>query len=210
MSQRTAATPTQTTAPFFSSFFGGGSNDGNSSNNNNIASSASPAKSRPGTSAGEGAALDGSPRQPNVLHKDRDRRPSFSRKASFSSSSPSKSARKRTLSSGANGAGPSLQITAPGDNAIPPLPDFALAAAAKLSRESEALQSPASIDSFSKMLSRTAPTPVNGYSTAAPGPQLAPPAVLAPGQPSELSVLHQNIQDTANKRISTFDYLRKA
>jgi len=96
-----------------------------------------------------------------------------------------------------------------GDNDIPPLPDFALAAAAKLSRETEVLQSPASVDSFSKMLSRTAPTPVNGYS-AQPG-QLAPPAVVAPGQqPSELTVIHQNIQDTANKRISTLDYLRKA
>jgi len=206
MSQRPGATPTQTTAPFFSSFFGGSSNTSSS----NIAASSSPAKSRPGTSSGEGTAVDGSPRQPNVLHKDRDRRPSFSRKASFSSSSPSKSTRKRTLSSGANGAGPSLQITATGDNAIPPLPDFALAAVAKLSRDSEVLQSPTSSDSFSKMLSRTAPTPVNGYSAAAPGPQLAPPAVVAPGQPSELSVLHQNIQDTANKRISTLDYLRKA
>ena len=219
--QRSGATPTQTAAPFFSSFFGNGSNNGSSSN---IASTSSPAKSRPGTSSGEagapsapgagagagaGVGVESSPRQPNVLHKDRDRRPSFSRKASFSSSSPSKSARKRTLSSGANGVAPGLQLANIGDNSVPPLPDFALAAAAKLSRETDALQSPASVDSFSKMLSRTAPTPVNGYATA-PGAQLAPPAVVAPGQPSELSVLHQNIQETANKRISTLDYLRKA
>lgn len=220
--QRSGATPTQTSAPFFSSFFGGGgstsisgsnsnsnSNSNHSSNTNNVSSS-SPAKSRAATGFGEvasAAAVDSSSRQPNLLHKDRDRRPSFSRKASFgslSSSSPSKGGKRRTSSLGAavNGAGA-------GDNSIPPLPDFSRAAAAKLSRDTDALQSPASIDSFSKMLSRTAPTPVNGF-TAAPGAQLAPPAAVAPGQPSELSVIHQHIHDTANKRISTLDYLRKA
>ncbi|KAK1760591.1 hypothetical protein QBC47DRAFT_9908 [Echria macrotheca] len=200
--QRAGATPTPTATPFFSSLFG--------SSTTNVASSSSPAKSRPGTSSGDNnstntaaggqqPAVDNSPRQPNVLHKG-DRRPSFGRKSSFSASSPSKSAKKRANSSGA----------ANGDTPIPPLPDFALAAAAKLSRESEALQSPASIDSFSKMLNRTAPTPVNAYSSAAPGAALAPPAVVAPGQSSELGVVHQNIIDTANKRISTLDYLRKA
>ncbi len=211
--QRSGATPTQTAAPFFSSFFGGGGGNGGANHSNN--NSSSPAKSRPGTSSGDpanlngfGAGVDSSPaRQPNVLHKDRDRRPSFSRKSSFPSS-PSKSGKRRTNSSGgsANGGLLGLQVVT-GDNSIPPLPDFALAAAAKLSRETDALQSPASVDSFSKMLSRTAPTPVNGYSAAGPG--LAPPAVVAPGQPSELSAIHQGIIEMANKRISTLDYLRK-
>ncbi|KAK5663062.1 hypothetical protein OQA88_6478 [Cercophora sp. LCS_1] len=205
--QRSGATPTQAAAPFFSSLFGSGNGSSN-------LTSGSPSKARPTTSSGDAvsaslAGIDSSPRQPNLLHKDRDRRPSFGRKASFSASSPSKSSKKRANSSGANGSTSGLQLVTSGDNSIPPLPDFALAAAAKLSRDTEALQSPASIDSFSKMLSRTAPTPVNGYS-AASGGQLGPPASVLPGQSSELSVIHNNILDTVNKRISTLDYLRKA
>jgi len=57
------------------------------------------------------------------------------------------------------------------------------------------------------MLSRTAPTPVNGFASTT---QLAPPAAVAPGPQSELHLIHQHIQETANKRISTLDYLRKA
>ncbi|KAK0720730.1 hypothetical protein B0H67DRAFT_487045 [Lasiosphaeris hirsuta] len=190
------STPTQTAAPFsgFSSFFGVGSSNPSTANNN---ATSSPAKSRPGSPT------DGSPRQPNVLHKDRDRRPSFGRKASFSSSSPIKPGKRRASNGAANGL--SIVTT---DNSVPPLPDFALAAAARLSRDTETIQSPASTDSFSKMLSRTTPTPMNGYGPVAG--QLAPPAPVTSGQPSELSVVHQHIQDTANKRISTLDYLRKA
>jgi hypothetical protein len=199
---QSTTTPTSNVA-FFSSFFGGSSNNFAASSSNNT-------KSRPGTSSGEAGgvppSIDASPSSRNVLQKDRDRRPSFGRKSSFSTSSPSKSSTKRRTSSyGANGG-------VAGFNAAPPLPDLNIAAAAKLSRDAEALQSPASIDSFSKMMSRTAPTPVNGYSSAGPG-QLGPPAnvVSGMGQPqSELGTLHQNIQDTANKRISTLEYLRKA
>ena len=162
------------------------------------------------------------PRQPNVLHKekDRERRPSFGRKPSFSASSPSKEGKRRTSSSsspskGGSGNGfasgrPSIQLDI--DNYVPPLPDFdfGLVAAPKPSREPEVVQSPpASADSFSKMLSRTAPTPVNGYSVAVTG-QLAPPIVVGGGQQSELSQIHNHIQEMANKRISTLDYLRKA
>lgn len=161
------------------------------------------------------------PRQPNVLHKekDRERRPSFGRKASFSTSSPGKEGKRRTSSSsspskGGNGFAsgrPSTQLVTD-STPVPPLPDFDFgltqAATAKLSRETETIRSPASVDSFSRMLSRTAPTPVNGYSAASTA-QLAPPAVVG-GQPSELSMIHQHIQEMANKRISTLDYLRKA
>ncbi|KAK3326404.1 hypothetical protein B0H66DRAFT_637690 [Apodospora peruviana] len=171
------------------------------------------------------------PRQPNVLHKDKDRaeqrRPSFGRKSSFSASSQSSSKegtkrRGSTSSTPGKGAGngfySGLQVATTTDknSAPPPLPsdfNFALAAAAKLSRETDAIQTPASADSFSRMLSRTGnPTPAvqNGYSAAiTAGHQLAPPAVVV-GQQSELSMMHQHMMETANKRISTLDYLRKA
>ncbi|KAK3377913.1 hypothetical protein B0H63DRAFT_451746 [Podospora didyma] len=242
--QRIGATPTQPAAPFFASLFsGGGSSSGNNLNGSSsspskshrktpsksLSFSKSPSKSRPGTSSGEPGIGqqpgqgpgDSSPqqqRQPNVLHKerDRDRRPSFGRKASFSSSSPNKGGSRRRAESSANANAnggnlgfyfSSASLTSSDDPAIPPLPEFSLSAAAKLSRESDAIASPAlSSDGF-KMLSRTATTPVNGFSSTS---QLAPPAQVTPGQPSELSVLHQHIQETANKRISTLDYLRKA
>jgi hypothetical protein len=96
------------------------------------------------------------------------------------------------------------------DPAIPPLPDFAFANAAKLSRDNEiAAQSPASVDSFSKMLSRTAPTPANGYNNALTTPPI-PQANAQSGFPNESNVIYQHIQEIANKRISTLDYLRKA
>ncbi|KAK4646382.1 hypothetical protein QC761_209950 [Podospora bellae-mahoneyi] len=229
--QRSGATPTQTAAPFFASLFGGGHHSSNSNSNSNSNSHShshddpsslspttrkSPGKSirslsRP-TSSGVDAAGDtgASPaRQHNVLHKSRDRRPSFGRKPSFSFASSSSPKRRANSSSSANGAArpPAIQLFPDTDNPVPPLPDYALAQAVnKLSRETDAvLSSPTSIpEGFSRMLSRT--TPANG--------QLAPPPVLqggsSSGQPSELSVVHQHIQETANKRISTLDYLRKA
>ncbi|KAK3685780.1 hypothetical protein B0T22DRAFT_500550 [Podospora appendiculata] len=158
-----------------------------------------------------------SPRQPNVLQKDRDRdldrRPSFHNRKLSLSSSPSKG-KRRAFSSGntsataaANGGGGGGSALA-ADELIPPLPDFdfTLAAAAKLSRETETVQSPTLYvdSSFARMLSRTGTTPVNGFSSTS---QLAPPAVV---QQSEASAMHQHIQEMANKRISTLDYLRKA
>jgi hypothetical protein len=140
-------------------------------------------------------------RQPNVLHKDKDRRPSFGRKASFGTS-PSRS--KRRPSTSANGIAAVVQVVT--DTATPPaLPDLALSSLVKPATDS--VQSPASIDSFSKMLSRTAPAPANGY---APSSQSTVTTSIAGGQQSESSLVHQHIQETANKRISTLDYLRKA
>jgi hypothetical protein len=190
--QRNGATPAQNAAPFFSSSF---------FSNTSTSSSNAPASSSETRESREAR---------NKLQKDRersrDRRPSFGRKGSFGSQG------KRRASSSAGNAGdggrpPGINVVVT-DSTAPPLPDFALqlAAAAKLSRETEVLQSPASADSFSKMLSRTAPAPVNGYS------QLAPPVPLTTvqSQPSESSMVHQHIQEIANKRISTLDYLRKA
>ena len=140
----------------------------------------------------------------------KDRKGSLSRKSSFSS--PGKKSRSNSIANAGPGAGGLLSGGRPGitvitDNAVPPaLPDFALAAAAKLSRETEVFQSPASNESFSKMLSRTAPTPVNGYSASSLGPS----GGGGGGSQTESSMVHQHIQEMANKRISTLDYLRKA
>ncbi|KAB5572777.1 hypothetical protein GE09DRAFT_1100887 [Coniochaeta sp. 2T2.1] len=200
MQRNGGATPAQnpTAAPFFSSsFFNHNSNNNHTSSSSNPTVASAPSETRESREAR------------NKLQKDRDRRPSFSRKASFGSPSKriaSSSAGNNAGDGGGRPQGINLIVT---DNSAPPaLPDFALqlAAAAKLSRETEAVQSPASVDSFSKMLSRTAPTPANGYS------QLAPPVQLTGSmtQPSEASMVHQHIQEIANKRISTLDYLRKA
>ena len=189
--QKSGATPTSNATPFFSSFsFGGGSSS----------------RSRPGTASGEpppsSFAQSTTPQllpsatlqPPNVLTKDRDRKGSFGRKASFSS--PNKSKQRRAGSS-------STVIT---DSNVPPaLPDFALAAAAKLSRETDVIQSPASGDSFSKMMTRGAPAQ-DRY--GAPLPALPVPPQSA--YQTEGAIVHQQVQAIANKRISTLDYLRKA
>ncbi|KAI1868857.1 hypothetical protein JX265_006836 [Neoarthrinium moseri] len=158
-------------------------------------------RSRPGTSHGERSNSNTGDR-PNVLTKDRERRNSLSRRASFSS--PSKG--KRRPSSSAHGG---AVVT---DAAIPPaLPDFALATAAKFAKENEvAVQSPASVDSFSKMLSRTAPVPSNSYGGGMNAVPPMPQPGLQASQPSESDIIYQHIQEMANKRISTLDYLRKA
>lgn len=184
--QRNGTTPAQNTAPLFSaSFF-----------NNTLTSSSS-------------NTLTASPesKEARKLQKDRDRRPSFGRKTSFGSPSRRRASSSTGNTTGDGGRPPGINVIVTDASAPPALPNFALqlAAAAKLSRETEVLPSPASADSFSKMLSRTAPMPVNGYA------QLAPPApVVGQSQPSEASMVHHHIQETANKRISTLDYLRKA
>ncbi|KAJ9156510.1 WD domain-containing protein [Pleurostoma richardsiae] len=194
--QRSGATPIQNATSLFSGFSFGSSTiiTGGGAGNSTTSS-----RSRPGTSSGE--PQDQSQQQqyrPNVLTKDR--KSSSSRKSSFSSPSKSGKRRANSSSSATNGIGIAI-VT---DDAVPPaLPDFALAAAAKLSRETEALQSPASDYSFSRMLSRTAPTPTNGYSASA----LAPPPTV--GGQTESSIVYQHIHEMASKRISTLDYLRK-
>jgi hypothetical protein len=63
------------------------------------------------------------------------------------------------------------------------------------------------------MLSRGAVTPVSGYPVgmASSGTMLGGGGGgMAMAQQSELGLVHQHIQETANKRISTLDYLRKA
>lgn len=186
-------------------------NANNSSDNGNVTQAAT-ARRRPSTSHGD---RDEAPERPHGLTKDRDRRPSLTslaRRASFSSGK----GKRRPSNSSVSGVQPRT------DGGNPPaLPDFAAATAAKYTKEYEnAKESPASADSFSRMLSRTAPTsnghhpattpplPSDGRASVSAQGGLAPPL---PSQPQpEGSVVYQHIQEIANKRISTLDYLRKA
>ncbi|KAL7623100.1 hypothetical protein AAE478_006779 [Parahypoxylon ruwenzoriense] len=205
MQRSAATTPTHNATPFFSTNIWGASSSSSSVANSNANSqsqsqqtaSSSTSRSRPGTSSGDRDR--DKDREPNVLVKDRDRKPSFGRRPSFSS--PSKGKRRASSSNAASGAAGQIKTDAAAPPAIPP--DFALAAAAKLSRDSEGVHSPVSADSFTKMMGRSAPTPTptNGYYNVATSP---------PPPQNEIPSLHQHLQEVANKRISTLDYLRKA
>ncbi|TDZ15854.1 hypothetical protein Cob_v011145 [Colletotrichum orbiculare MAFF 240422] len=201
--QRSGATPTTASAPFFStSFFSSSSKSrpGTSSGDQQQSQSQSQSQPPPQPSPFFPPPLPYSSSGPNLLTKDR--KSSFGRKPSFSS--PSKS--KRRANSSSSGGG-NVVVT---DRNVPPaLPDFALAAAAKITRDADNLQSPASADSFSKMLSRSH----TGSTSLAPD-RLQPPP-MSGGHPnmwqsSESVVLHMQMQEMANKRISTLDYIRKA
>lgn len=208
--QRSGATPTQSAAPFFSSLFGGGGGSGTDNTDNTKNPIPNPPLSptskppQPPTSPGEGVA-GGSPRQPKTLTKDR--KPSFGRKSSFVFlSSPSKKAKRRADSATSN-PGPLADgggITIPNlahrpsttqpysEDPVPPLPD----------------PSPKTTDGLTKMLSRGAATPISGYNASGSGSMLSGGGMGQQG--GELNVVHQHIQETASKRISTLDYLRKA
>ncbi|KAK4042666.1 hypothetical protein C8A01DRAFT_33191 [Parachaetomium inaequale] len=216
--QRSAATPTQSAAPFFSSLFGGGGSGSGGTNNTANTKDHDPPPSptskpaRP-TSSSEDVA-GGSPRQPRPLVHDR--KPSSSgRKSSFgflSSSSPGKKTRRRADSAASNPA-------AQADGGGVPVPSLAhRPSATQLSSQDTVPSLPdpspkTTTDGFSKMLSRGAVTPISGYPVgmAGSGTMLGGGGGgMAMAQQSELGVVHQHIQETANKRISTLDYLRKA
>lgn len=180
------------------------------SNSNSLTTNHPGQRSRPSTSHGEreGTAQPAKER-PRLLSKERDRKPSFTglvRRASFSGK------RRGSVSNGTTGG----QIIVD-DNAPPALPEHALANAAKYSKEYEntAAPLPASVDSFSRMLSRTAPIS-NGYNngvTSPPMPTERHGSISAQGglgPQNESNIIYQHIQEIANKRISTLDYLRKA
>ncbi|KAK8073553.1 hypothetical protein PG994_004452 [Apiospora phragmitis] len=181
-------------APFSrsASISGATSRRNNNSSSNSLSANHSGPRSRPSTSHCEREEpAQPAKERPRFLSKERDRKPSFTglvRRASFSGK------RRGSVSNGTAGGQNIADDTAP-----PALPEHALANAAKFSKEYEntAAPSPASVDSFSKMLSRTAPTS-NGYNNA----------VTSPPPPMERGGSH--IQEIANKRISTLDYLRKA
>lgn len=143
---------------------------------------------------------------PNLLTKDR--KTSFSRKSSLSGS------RRRGSSFG---NGPNAFVT---DATAPPaLPDYALAAAAKIvpraevGKQGDHVQTPVSADGGFAMLTRTNTGSTAYLATAGPpGAAFAgiPPGYSAMWQQTEANMIHQQIVDVANKRISTLDYLRKA
>ncbi|KAI1205145.1 uncharacterized protein F4807DRAFT_292830 [Annulohypoxylon truncatum] len=194
MQRPSATTPTQNATPFFSTNIWG-----NTSANPNVTSnsqSQTSSRSRPGTSSGDRE--KDKEKEYNVLTKDRDRKPSFGRRPSFSS--PSKGKRRASSSNAGSVSGDQIKTDATAPPAIPP--DFVLAAAAKFSKENEAVPSPASADSFSKMLSRTTTAASNGQF---PTTTTSPPLLQ-----TEIPSLHQHIHEVSNKRISTLDYLRKA
>lgn len=107
------------------------------------------------------------------------------------------------------------------DNGQPPaLPEFALTSAAKNPRDADAFASQPSTAKSSldaargylqapnaKMMARSGSTPLNGFSTAGVMIVPTPPGAVSQG---ESKMLYQHIQEMANKRISTLEYLRKA
>ncbi|KAI5457482.1 hypothetical protein BGZ63DRAFT_79734 [Mariannaea sp. PMI_226] len=171
----------------------------NSSNTPIFSSSIfSSSTSRPATR--EGGAVD------PVITKDR--KPSFSRKSSLSNS------RRRGSSFG---NGPNAYVT---DAAAPPaLPDYALAAAAKItprgdvpSREPDASLYSTANDSTIHMLSRTATGSTTHLATMSTNSSVGGPG--GPGSAtspwhSEAGIAHQQITEVAHKRIATLEYLRK-
>ncbi|KAF5227957.1 hypothetical protein FAUST_11435 [Fusarium austroamericanum] len=155
--------------------------------------SSNSSSSRPTTREGS---LD--PLNTNILPKDR--KASFSRKASLGS--------RRGSSLGTN-----AYVT---DAAAPPaLPDYALSAAAKVAprpSDSEATATP--IDLQNQMLSRSA----TGSTTLYGGVPSTPLGFMPNGavgtsgmwQQNEASIMYHHITELANKRIATLEYLRKA
>ncbi|KAI1133336.1 hypothetical protein F5Y10DRAFT_228771 [Nemania abortiva] len=204
MQRSAGSTPIQGSIPFFSTNIWGTSSksDLNSLASAQGANGSTNSRSRPGTSSGADQS------------KEHSRRPSFGRKPSLSS--PSKGKRRASssvLSAGGGGGGQIVtDATAP-----PALPDYALAAAAKISKDADAVVSPSSVDSFSKMISRTMSAPANGlYQTmsgvsgaTAVGAATSPKSSV-PTLPTESPSLYSHILDVANKRISTLDYLRRS
>ncbi|KAK8099076.1 uncharacterized protein PG998_012317 [Apiospora kogelbergensis] len=196
----------------------------NTTSNNSLTAHAPGPRSRPSTSHGEREATTAPPakERPKLLSKERDRKPSFTglvRRASFSGRRRGSVSNGNAAAPGGGGGGHHNPLD---DGAPPALPEHALANAAKYSKEYSQTtttaahqSSPASVDSFSRMLSRTAPTS-NGFGAAVASPPL--PTERAGsistqgglGPQNESSIIYQHIQEIANKRISTLDYLRKA
>ncbi len=200
--QRSAAAPTPhaASAPFLSALFGGGGTTNANTNKSQNPAPASPTTSptskpqRP-PSSGEDVA-GGSPRQQKLV---KDRKPSFGRKPSFifSSSSASASLSPKRTRRRADSAASNLNPTSTG----PPADGTAVA--------TPQFPDPPPNNPSDKMLSRGAVTPITGFPVGMTGSgSMLGPASLGPG--SEQTAIHQHIQETANKRISTLEYLRKA
>ncbi|KAG5757242.1 hypothetical protein H9Q69_002540 [Fusarium xylarioides] len=151
------------------------------------------ASSRPTTR--DGHAVD--PLNTTILPKDR--KASFSRKASLSS---------RRGSSFGNG--PNAFVT---DATAPPaLPDYALSAAAKVAPRPDGVEAaPVEV----QMLSRSATGSTTLHGGIVPN---TPIGIMPNGavgtsgmwQQNEAGIMHHHVTELANKRIATLEYLRKA
>ncbi|OAA56788.1 hypothetical protein ISF_07304 [Cordyceps fumosorosea ARSEF 2679] len=140
----------------------------------------------------------------------KDRKTSFSRKASLSGAS---SRRRSSVSTVGAGGGAGADTVMTDDSAPPALPDYALAAAVKIAPRGEGgaafVRSPISPDGVpASAISRSA------SSTAFMMPPQTPSTAtgVSPTQwrQSEVAMMHQQIVEAAQKRMSTLSYLRKA
>lgn len=221
--QQRSQNGTATSSGFFStSFFSSNksSHDLNAASTTATTSkSTSTSRSRPGTSSGDTpfGSGGGSPTRPTTRGGEEGRERNVLtkvRKASFSS--PSKH-RRHASSGGVSLGGVSGPFVT--DNSVPPaLPDFAIAAAAKVSNNGynndiAPSRSPVTGDfggiGMSRMPSRGNLGPSGGEG---PGSVSSSQAMQVPNQTSDsaATAVHAHISETASKRISTLDYLRKA
>ncbi|KAL2268764.1 hypothetical protein VTJ83DRAFT_3610 [Remersonia thermophila] len=203
-------------APFlsrsFSSFFGGRTNSPSHSEQPPV----SPTESTQSTHLPTNSNDSTPERSSRDHHKERTllvKKPSLRRKSSsrfslsISSHSHDKPNRRRADSGASRTSGPSADGGSISDvQAAVALSFSSTAPPVSLSTS----YPPSNHRRISKMLSRGAVTPVSGYPVAmtGSGPGMLGGATIA--QQNELAIVHQHIQDTVNKRISTLDYLRKA
>lgn len=131
------------------------------------------------------------------------------RKASFSRKSSLSSARRRSSVSTTGGGFADAVMT---DDSVPPaLPDYALAAAVKIAPRDgrDPVRSPISPDSAPiSAISRSASS--TAFMMPPQTPSTATGTSPAPWRQSEAAMMHQQIIEAAQKRISTLSYLRKA
>ncbi|KAI1042145.1 hypothetical protein LB505_011642 [Fusarium chuoi] len=152
------------------------------------------AASRPTTR--DGHAVD--PLNTSILPKDR--KASFSRKASLSS---------RRGSSFGNG--PNAFVT---DATAPPaLPDYALSAAAKVAPRPDGVESSAPVEVQMLTRSATGSTTLHGGIVPNTPIGIMPNGAVGTSgmwQQNEAGIMHHHVTELANKRIATLEYLRKA
>lgn len=132
------------------------------------------------------------------------------RKASFSRKSSLSGARRRSSVSTTGGIADAVMTD---DSAPPALPDYALAAAVKITPRDgrDPVRSPISPDGAAPVSS--VGRAVSGTAFMMPPPQTPSTATgVSPTQwrQSEAAMMHQQIIEAAQKRISTLNYLRKA
>ncbi|PHH70159.1 hypothetical protein CDD80_6203 [Ophiocordyceps camponoti-rufipedis] len=117
---------------------------------------------------------------------------------------------RRRRSSLSSPASPSASFFT--DAAAPPaLPDYALSAAAKIQHDGGTVTAHSMVPPGAPIASSgSISAPSASSASSATAVTAAPASSSSIWQPSEASVIHQQIAELATKRISTLDYLRKA